>query len=275
MSMFRSNNPADAMPNYYNMNYGSSPYSYPEDITETSDLHSFMRFAIQNITPVQHLKAGSSGISSTGNAHTTIQLYIPEQVGVQQEVAYKQDESRVGLAGLRGLDQGKIAMFEKAFGGLQGVVEGGVQAAADTFIGSGGLIAAQRDKIGNAAQYQLLEGTQFRQFEFQYKFVPKSSTEAGNVKRIVKAFRTYMMPEIDEEMFFYKAPNTFQISYHVGGREGTLHKFKPCVLTSCNVSYGGDGSFGVFKDGEVAHTEMTVTFLELLQVTQTDVKGGY
>ena len=267
--------PDAVMDKRFARHYASSEMSYPADVGNTDDLHSYMKFGISEIKPIQHLKSGGSGVSSNGgNTHTYIKLYVPEQISVNHEVTYKQDESRLGMGALRGMEKGQLMKdLGIAAGGL---ASAGAVSALDTLAGSDGLARESFGLTGNAAQYQLLEGTQFRQFEFQYKFVPKNDTESQSVKKIVQSFRGSMMPEIDTAMFFYKVPDTFMIEYWISGQGQALHKFKPCVLTSCQVSYGGDGAFGIFHDGTPAHIEMSLTFLELLQVTKTDVmQGGF
>lgn len=262
--------PSVVIPTNLSTSFHTTSLMYPSN-AGTTGLHSHVLFAITNTKPIQHVKAGFGLKHDAGNIHTAISLYIPEQISVTHDVAYKQDESRGAAALAQSSTRGAI---EAINGAIAGIVAGGTFSALDTLIGSEGAVRENIDKIGNAAQYQLLEGPSFRQFSFNYKFVPKNDTEAPAVAQIVKSFRSAMMPNIDKKQFFYNAPNTFLISYH-GPASNILHKFKPCVLTSCEVNYGGEGSFEILRDGHPLFTEMNLTFLELLQVTQEDVKGGF
>ena len=78
---------------------------------------------------------------------------------------------------------------------------------------------------------------------------------------------------------FYSIPDTFQITYKVMGSGDTgakyLHKFKTCSLLDCDVQYGADGTFGVFRSGAPTNVQMTLTFQETLQVTKDDVDKDY
>jgi len=266
----KNDGPFSVMHGNQSKGYQTSSLKYPSNLGMI-DLHSFVKFGISTQKPIQHVKEAGGLNFEAGNIHTVIDLYIPEQISVTHDVAYKQDESR-GAAALA--QRSTKGIGEAITGAISGIVTGGTLSALDTLIGSEGALRENNDMIGNAAQYQLLEGPSFRQFSFNYKFVPKNDTEAPAVTQIVKSFRSAMMPNIDYEKFFYKAPQTFLISYH-GPASTVLHRFKPCVLTSCEVNYGGEGSFEILRDGTPLFTEMNLTFLELLQVTQDDVEKGF
>lgn len=258
--------PSVVIPAKQSKSYKTSSLMYPSNLG-AGELHSYVRFGITNTKPIQHVKEAFGLNYEAGNEHTAISLYIPEQISVTHDVSYKQDESRPAAAFPKAL-QGEL-------GALGGIGAAALGTVADTFIGSEGFFRADYDVIGNAAQYQLLEGPSFRQFSFNYKFVPKNDTEGPAVAQIVKSFRSAMMPEINLKQFWYNAPQSFLISYH-GPASNVLHKFKPCVLTSCEVNYGGEGSFEILRDGNPLFTEMNLTFLELLQVSQTDIaEGGF
>ena len=88
-----------------------------------------------------------------------------------------------------------------------------------------------------------------------------------------------MLPDFAEgKVGFYTIPDIFEIEYILSSANGsltTLHKFKPCALTSCEISYGGDGSFGLFFDGKPTNVSMNLTFLELEQVVKKNIDEGY
>ena len=143
--------PDAVMDKRFARHYASSEMSYPADVGNTDDLHSYMKFGISEIKPIQHLKSGGSGASSNGgNTHTNIKLYVPEQISVNHEVTYKQDESRLGMGALRGMEKGQLMKdLGIAAGGL---ASAGAVSALDTLAGSDGLARESLGLTGNAAQ---------------------------------------------------------------------------------------------------------------------------
>jgi len=95
----------------------------------------------------------------------------------------------------------------------------------------------------------VFESVDFRSFAFKYKFFPKSQGEADSVFKIIKTFKEHMHPQLSDGKLFFIYPSEFQITYFFEGHQNRyFHKFKPCVLESLDISYGGD-QFSSFADG--------------------------
>lgn len=121
----------------------------------------------------------------------------------------------------------------------------------------------------------LFESIDFRTFAFKYKFFPKNKGESFAVSEIIKRFKFHMHPELSQNKLFFIYPSEFQISYYFGRDENLyFHKFKPCVLESMEVSYGGE-QFSSFNDGNPTEVSMNLTFRETEILTKQQIKQGY
>lgn len=270
---FYDRGPRQQMSANFTAAYSSGDLRYPSDLGNGNG-HSFVQFRAMQQTALQHHKENINPAKGDGSQiGPTINIYMPEGVAVSSSVNYRQDESRIG-ANILGndIDLGMAA----AVGASLGInVGNAIGQLPDALVGASGLSKqVLTGKGGNAGQYQLLEGINFRTFQYAYKFNPKNSSESNSVSQMIKFFRQEMAPEITQ-FLQYKLPHTFDICYYVNGRKDTLHKIKPSVLTQCDVSYGSDGEFGIFADGMPSYIEMNLTFSEVLLVDKKAVVEGY
>jgi hypothetical protein len=253
---------------------GAPGVKYPLDLGQSgSELHSFINFRAVSKKEVVHTDTQQSNQSSGQQAIANVSLYVPENVSLSQTANY---EVTTGAAAA--LASGNIDGVGDALGmGLQTLT----REAANMILNNLGEARQQFQNgiASNASRYQLFNGIEFRQFQFQYKFVAKSSNESRAIDELTRIFRKHMLPDfVEGKVGFYTIPDIFEIEYILSAADGslhTLHKLKPCALTGCEISYGGDGSFGLFHDGKPTNVSMNLTFLELEQVTKSDVDGGY
>ena len=107
------------------------------------------------------------------------------------------------------------------------------------------------------------------------------------VEKIIQTFRKHMLPsrmDTKQDILALNVPNEFNIEYYYKGNENNfINKVGTCLLTDCDITYGGD-KYATFKpsstqDGEpgASPTEinMTVTFQEMDIITQEDVDEGF
>jgi hypothetical protein len=121
----------------------------------------------------------------------------------------------------------------------------------------------------------IFEAVDFRTFAFKYKFLPKNKTESDSIKRIINLFKFHMHPEIASSKLFFIYPSEFQITYFFKGKQNEyFHKFRPCVLDSMEVNYGGE-QFSSFKDGQPSEVNMSLVFRETEVLTKELVNKGY
>jgi hypothetical protein len=164
------------------------------------------------------------------------------------------------------------------------VARGAIKAAASLPSGLGitGEIGASLDlasgKVANPYKEQLFSNMGFRQFAFNYKFVPRNETEYNEVQRIIRLFKYHMHPENDPTGLFLEYPSEFNIQYLYKGEENThLSKISSCALTDIKITYGNQDAFTTFKDtrGAPAEINMQLAFTELETLTNDRIAEGY
>ena len=105
--------------------------------------------------------------------------------------------------------------------------------------------------------------------------MPKSDWEANAVQDIIKLFKFHMHPEISQNKLFFIYPSEFEITYFYGGSQNQyFHKFKPCVLESLDVTYGGD-QYSSFFNGKPTEVNLSLVFRETEILTKQQIKDGY
>lgn len=272
--LMKGDGPYAAMAKKKMENYSSTGVAglkYPADLGRADgETHSYINFRAVKRNEVSHepsVVTSSSGVTPQAN----ISLYIPENVGVTQTANYEQTQGLAAAA-----LTGQINGVGDTMSLLGDTI---VREAADLVLNNAGELYKQINdgQASNASRYQLFRGVEYRTFQFQYKFVAKSTEDSQNIEQITRTFRKHMLPDLSNALF-YTIPDIFEIEYRIldsSGGQKTLHQFKPSALTSCEISYGADGSFGIFHDGSPTNVQMNLTFLELYQVLKTDVDGGF
>ena len=215
-----------------------------------------------------------------------ISLYIPDTLISQSNVAYRNE----GINQFnRSVANILSAFAEGGFGEAYDKGKGQVGALVTTFINqtmnklSGGITNLRGGRAVNTQQEQLLDGMQFRTFDFTFDFYPKSQDEAIVVKNIIKTFRQSMLPDsyvanmlagvqIGEESpesqnaAYFNYPNVFRI-YFSGPMSRHVDGFLPCVCQNAQVDYTGGQKFSVMEDGMPNHIQLTLTFAEIKIMT--------
>ena len=127
------------------------------------------------------------------------------------------------------------------------------------------------------------KGLEKRGFEYSFKMVPKSQEEANEIRNIIFAFKSNMLPEFLGTNLggrSLRVPNTFDIEYMWNGGENQfLHRISTCVLESMDVTYGGDrykSYAGIDGDGAPPiETTISLTFKEIELITRERVHEGF
>lgn len=260
-------------------------FYYPLD-NPSENLKDYITFTAFGGKVPGYTKIKTTGKADHGRALGTVQLYIPEQITNSQAANYQgtQGGSLAAAFGNAVGDnfegEGISDALAGAFKTIQSLAAEGAQKAAEGIAGESYGVAAQRlGRTGAAAnRHVLFDGLEYRTFTYQYNLMPKSEQESQMLTSMIKFFRTQMLPEPTFGGAFFQIPNYFQIKYHINGEADPLHlnKIKPSVLTQCEVQYGGNGAFGIFRDsGAPAVIDLSLTFQEVQLVTKSDAEQGY
>lgn len=177
-------------------------------------------------------------------------------------------------------------------GGKQGLVNTGLGVAGDTLLrnintgkigeaagfNTGGAAAAVNKSLGkvrNPYREQIFKQVDFRDFTFDYTFLPESVSEANTVLQIIKILRQNMLPEVSQNSFYMIYPAEFSLFYmYKDNFNQHVHQFSDCVLTGMTLKYGGQ-DFVTFKgtEGMPAEITMTLKFREIVPLTGDRVFG--
>lgn len=129
----------------------------------------------------------------------------------------------------------------------------------------------------------MFKGVALREFQFQFKFIPRSEEEAKEVEAIIYRFRHFAYPESLEltsgVSAGYKYPNMFSINLDYNNGEGGEPipigtKIKDCYLKSISTNYNAS-SMAYHKDGRPVEYDLTLTFSEDVALNRKDIEEGY
>ena len=218
-----------------------------------------------------------------------ITLYIPNDLSMTQSAIWQEEDLSMNLIQnadeVFGAVQGNInaqsSVLSKAGQALGGAANAGGSIAGSVLLKMPGMQGAQKIAQitpGNAKVEQLFQGVDFRTFNFNYTFNPKSPEEATNVMRIIQLFRHHMLPEFkDDAQYLYIYPQTFDIKYYMNTASGEvehpyLDRHFTQVCTSCTVNYTPLGQHVSFANGMPAHINLQLQFKELSVHTKDTMK---
>lgn len=241
-----------------------------------------------------------------------ISLYLPVSLVITDNFGY--DTPSLGVAGAAGYQA--LSAGTGAMGALGQAIVSGKQSITD-MVNSAKTPALARLALARGAQklnetagaVASIAGavsvnpnlrTQFRnvgirEFQFQFKFIPKSKKEADEIKNIINVFRKSAYPELiggagEGLSAGYKYPMVFDVSswfMPAAGKEGAKAvrvgtKLKNTFIRSISVNYNA-GSMAFHEDGTPAEIDLSFTMVEDRTLSREDVEfstdddetGGY
>ena len=147
------------------------------------------------------------------------------------------------------------------------------------------VIEATSKRVENPYKEQLFRSMGFRKFMFDYKFSPRTSTEAaeifgnkptgGTKEGIIGAFLRHMHPTQSSTGLFLSYPSEFLIVYYHNGKENQYaRKISNCALINMAIDYGSEG-FTTFADGVPTEATIRLEFVELETLTAERIEKGF
>ena len=208
---------------------------------------------------------------------TAIALHIPNQLQIRYGVQYSEEDTLAMSMAVKGIDE----LLKAVTGDSKNSEIGATAQAAVTNLmlskGPGGAaMSVATGLAANPKKEQVFKGVDFRTFQFDYQFFPRSPEEADNVNRILREFKYHMHPEFkDSNNFVYIYPSEFDIFYYQGGLENPhIHRHTSCVLTEMNINYTPNGNFATFGNGQSTQINVTMNFRELALLTKDKIEDG-
>ena len=137
------------------------------------------------------------------------------------------------------------------------------------------IYGSTRGVILNPNVELLFSGTDLRNFQLNYKLVPRNNSESETIKEIIKIFKRAMLPRFsDGSEFnlvggdniansFIKVPNFCRVSFMRGGNLNTdVAQYKMCSLTQVDINYTPDGTYATYDDGSMVAIGLSLSFQE-------------
>lgn len=154
----------------------------------------------------------------------------------------------------------------------------------------GAAMEAGTKKVENPYKEQLFKNMDFRTFEFEYKFMPKSEYEMQEVfgdrqyqaaeganPGILNTFLMHLHPTNVDSGLYLMYPSEFLIVFYYKGAENdSFRRISNCALNDVSITYGGEG-MQFFQNAQGAPSEVTLKlkFTELETLTTQRINKGY
>jgi hypothetical protein len=220
----------------------------------------------------------------------TISLYIPDSMGYGQNIKWENASLyELGAALLdaggalkSGVDWISKSLNLNALRTTAGQTNGGFGSLAGLPEGLATIAGAANQAMGplgwafNPQLLVLFRGIDFRSFQYDFFFTPRSQAEAAAVRNIIQAFRFHSHPELNTAGgIFYGAPATFDIQFmHKGAINTKIQQVATCVLVGYDVDYAPYG-WSTYTDGMPVQTRLTLRFQETEILDKTKILQGY
>lgn len=214
----------------------------------------------------------SFGAQTAGDRLKTqgsISLYLPDNLSNNVTASYAAESiGATGAEVAKGVErfQSKGDRVSALSDTVGGVAKG---AFTDLFSSSGklqALTAITQGKIVNPFSYQIFNGVQHRQFQYDFKLVPRNAGDSKTIKAICDMFLYWMLPAKSqtEDFHFFDIPCQWKIEYQrLGNDIEFLQAPSSCFLSNVTTKYNGDGNNHTHRDGAPLSVDLSLTFLEI------------
>lgn len=141
------------------------------------------------------------------------------------------------------------------------------------------ILARGAGLVPNSNLELLFRGPTLRQFQFAYRFSPRSEGEAKDVRRIIRFFKQGSAARklnasggAGQASVFLGSPNVFKLEYKTTGNKSIagVNKFKICALQGVSVNYAPDGQWSAYEEGQPVSYTMTLGFQEIEPIYESD-----
>lgn len=142
--------------------------------------------------------------------------------------------------------------------------------------------------VPNSNLELLFNAPTLREFTFQYRMSPRSSSEAKIINNIIRFFKQGMAAKkinsisgsssgsAGAQSYFLGTPNVFQLQYKTSGGKTIkgVNRIKTCALTGFAMNYAADGNWAAYDEGQPVSVIMNMSFKELEPVYDTDYQSN-
>jgi hypothetical protein len=248
---------------------------------------------------------GFGFLRKTSRTTDAIALYMPDTLQFDYTQSYANMRPGDEVFGqLAAAAPGLVDSFKKGGGGAKGATEAAIAAAKS---GAGRLFAEQvlgsvtgapqtarlglfgaTGKVLNPMLEMLYSAPDFRSFQFDFLFYPRSEAEGEEVQKLIERLRYHQAPDLSlndsgQNDGLLIPPSEFDLSFYYGGSENpNIPQIGQCVLERIQVNYAPSGFSAYEVPGENKPTlgrtgmpvaiQMTLNFKEITYLTKADFR---
>jgi len=211
---------------------------------------------------------------------TAIALHTPNQFTTRYGMNWNETDTDAFQLAMRGGETLGKAISDYATGNVSNVSEPLKSMASAIMLKTSSgreAVSAITGLAPNPKKEQIFKSVDFRTFQFEYNFFPKSKQEYQNVQNIIYLFKLHMHPEYkDTGNFLYLYPSEFDIVHYSGIDENfNLPRHTSCALSELSINYSPQGQFTSFDGGAPTQINIVMTFKELSQLSKERIQEGF
>lgn len=213
---------------------------------------------------------------------TTISLPLPENLNFTNNIKIQESETgflgelaktSIGQTALSNISQGNVEAGLKSLGNLTdlsrndvlaGLREGALRASfaalnsAEPIVG--GLAEQVKGGIPNPHPTVFFKGLDLRQFQWNWKLVPKNAEDARMVAIIIRVIKSLCIPQRKGSFLDYP----YMILPVINNDPNFIYgNFKKSMVSQININYSGEGTSAFFADGNPVSINLGLTFQEV------------
>lgn len=132
---------------------------------------------------------------------------------------------------------------------------------------AGGLAGQLLRGIPNPHPTVFFKGVELRQFQWNWKMVPKTKKDAKAIQDIITKLRGYILPSTKNSGNFLNYPYLVLPEIVAESSDSLYGKFKRCMVSQFNVNFSGEGTSAFFVDGRPVSINLSMVFMEVEMFT--------
>lgn len=270
----------------------------PQPQRQLNDRQGTVETSIKSIIDKNAGTAAGGFLTRTQLTTDAIALYMPDTLNFDSNAAYdsnvKPGDSMIGqalVAAPNVIERVRAGDLKGAFGAaaksglgsqlIRDVAEksgvSGDLARIGAFVATGG--------VTNPMLEMLYTSPEFRSFQFEFMFFPRSEAEAYQVQKIIERFRFHQAPElmggVANQTGLLIPPSEFDIRFYYAGRQNpNIPPIATCVLENIQINYAprgfvtyesvGENSAALGRTGMPVAIQMSLRFKEITYITKED-----
>lgn len=161
------------------------------------------------------------------------------------------------------LHWGSVSFMDSLVGGAMSMLSNAGAGGSATASGIG--LAAQLGGINqglalNPLMYLAFQRPEYREFSFSWVLAPYNEKESKTIKNIITECKKAASPSYENILMGY--PSVALIKMYPDNLFGSLY-FKPCIITSVQVTYSGTPTPSFYKNGAPTVVGLTLNLKEM------------